>query len=98
MTTVPVGVVGAGTMGTGIAQVAAVAGRRVLLFDAAEGAAEGAVTRITEQVATLAAKGRLDADPEALALSAVRDVSALADCEVVIEAIIEDLAAKKALL
>ena len=98
MTAAPVGVVGAGAMGTGIAQVAAVAGRRVLLFDAAEGAAEGAVTRITEQVATLAAKGRLNADPAALALSAVSDVSALADCEVVIEAIIEDLAAKKALL
>ncbi len=40
MTTAPVGVVGAGSMGTGIAQVAAVAGRRVLLLDAAEGAAE----------------------------------------------------------
>jgi 3-hydroxybutyryl-CoA dehydrogenase len=97
MTSAPVGVVGAGAMGTGIAQVAAVAGRRVLLLDAAEGAAESAVTRITEQLSTLAAKGRLDVAPEALSLSAVDDVAALADCEVVIEAIIEDVAAKKAL-
>jgi 3-hydroxybutyryl-CoA dehydrogenase len=97
MTAAPVGVVGAGAMGTGIAQVAAVAGRRVLLLDAAEDAAEGAVTRVMEQLNLLAAKGRLDVAPENLSLSAVSDVSALADCEVVIEAIVEDLAAKKAL-
>jgi 3-hydroxybutyryl-CoA dehydrogenase len=97
MTAAPVGVVGAGAMGTGIAQVAAVAGRRVLLVDAAEGAAGRAVARITEQVKALAAKGRLDIAPDALSLSAVSDASALAGCEVVIEAISEDLAAKKAL-
>ena len=41
--TEPIGVVGAGTMGAGIAQVAAVAGRRVLIADAVPGAAERAV-------------------------------------------------------
>jgi 3-hydroxybutyryl-CoA dehydrogenase len=107
MTTAPIGVVGAGTMGAGIAQVAAVAGRSVLLFDAAEGAAERAVARIGDQVKALAVKDSLDIapdalspgalSPEALSLRAVTSLSALAGCEVVIEAISEDLAAKRAL-
>jgi len=97
MTDAPVGVVGTGAMGTGIAQVAAVAGRRVLLLDSADGAAERATTRITEQVEALAAKGRSPVAPDALSLRAVPDVSALAGCEVVIEAVTEDLAAKKSL-
>jgi 3-hydroxybutyryl-CoA dehydrogenase len=97
MTAAPVGVVGTGAMGTGIAQVAAVAGRRVLLFDTVDGAAERAATRITQQVKALAAQGRVTMATQALSLSAVRDVSALAGCEVVIEAITEDLAAKQAL-
>ena len=97
MTAALVGVVGAGTMGAGIAQVAAVAGYRVLLLDAADGAASRAVGTITGQVKALAAKGRIDADPDSLDLTAVDDVSALAGCAVVIEAIVEDLAAKKEL-
>ncbi len=97
MTTAPIGVVGAGTMGAGIAQVAAVAGHRVLLLDAAGGAAGRAVTRIRDQVKTLVAKGRLEVDADGLDITAVDDVSALAGCAVVIEAIVEDLAAKKAL-
>jgi 3-hydroxybutyryl-CoA dehydrogenase len=92
----PVGVVGAGTMGAGIAQVAAVAGRRVLLADAIPGAAEAAIVRIRDQVRARVARGRLDADPDALAITA-NSVDELADCEVVAEAIVEDLAAKRAL-
>ena len=94
----PVGVVGAGTMGSGIAQVAAVAGRRVLLLDAREGAADGAVTRIREQVKSLAARGRLEVDPEGLAISVVSSPQELSACDVIIEAIVEDLAAKRELL
>jgi 3-hydroxybutyryl-CoA dehydrogenase len=97
MTSAPIGVVGAGTMGAGIAQVAAVAGHRVLLLDATQGAARRAVARIRDQVKTLAAKGRLDADPDSLDITAVDEASALAGCDVVIEAIVEDLAVKKAL-
>jgi 3-hydroxybutyryl-CoA dehydrogenase len=92
----PVGVVGAGTMGAGIAQVAAVAGRRVLLADAAGGAAEAAIARIRDRVRAQVAKGRLDADPDALLITAT-GVDAFADCDVVVEAIVEDLAAKRAL-
>ena len=45
-----VGIVGAGTMGAGIAEVAAAAGHPVLLFDAVPGAAEGAKARIAESL------------------------------------------------
>jgi len=92
----PVGVVGAGTMGAGIAQVAAVAGRRVLLTDAVPGAAERAVAQIRDRVKSQVAKGRLVVDPDALELSAVA-LADLAACDVVVEAIVEDLAAKKSL-
>ena len=65
-----VGVIGAGTMGAGIAQVAALAGHRVLLADAVDGAAGRAVDRIRERVKAQVAKGRLDADPDALDITA----------------------------
>jgi 3-hydroxybutyryl-CoA dehydrogenase len=95
--TLPVAVVGAGTMGAGIAQVAAVAGRRVLLLDAAPGAAERAVGQIHDQVKSQVAKGRLPLEAEALEISVAADLNRLAECSVVVEAIAEDLAAKKAL-
>ena len=56
-----IGIVGAGTMGAGIAQVAAVAGRRVLLADAVPGAAERAVASVRDRVKAQVAKGRLSA-------------------------------------
>src|ERR1700761_5861758 len=93
----PVGVVGAGTMGAGIAQVAAVAGQRVLIADAVPGAAARAVDAIRDRVKAQAAKGRLTVDPDALDLTAVDHGASLAECGVVIEAITEDLAAKRAL-
>jgi len=84
-------------MGTGIAQVAAVAGRRVLLLDAADGAAERAVGRIRDQVKSHVAKGRLAVDADTLDVTAAADLTGLAECDVVVEAIAEDLSAKKAL-
>src|SRR5215469_6482836 len=92
----PVGVVGAGTMGAGIAQVAAVAGRRVLLTDAVPGAAERAITQIRDRVKSQVARGRLKIDPDALRLEAT-DLADMGSCDVVIEAIAEDLRAKKEL-
>ena len=93
----PVGVVGAGTMGAGIAQVAAVAGRRVLIADAVPGAAERAVAAVRDRVKAQVAKGRLSVDPDALDLTAVESVAGLAGCAVVVEAVVEDLAVKRAL-
>lgn len=92
----PVGVVGAGTMGAGIAQIAAVAGRRVLLADAVPGAAERAIAAVRERVKAQVAKGRLAADPDDLQITAT-SVSGLGECGVVAEAIVEDLPAKRAL-
>jgi 3-hydroxybutyryl-CoA dehydrogenase len=92
-----IGIVGAGTMGAGIAQVAAVAGRRVLIADAAGGAAARAVAAVRDRVKAQVAKGRLRVDPDALDLTAVESVAELAGCAVVIEAVVEDLAVKRAL-
>ena len=76
----PVGVIGAGTMGAGIAQVAGVAGRRVLIADAMPGAAERTVIAIRDRVKAQVAKGRLTIDPDALDLTAVESVAGLAGC------------------
>jgi 3-hydroxybutyryl-CoA dehydrogenase len=85
-------------MGAGIAQVAAVAGRRVLIADAVDGAASRAIDGIRDRVKAQVAKGRLTVDPERLDLAAAGSVAALAECDVVIEAIVEDLEVKRALL
>jgi len=95
-----IGVVGAGTMGRGIAQLFIQAGHAVRLFDTQPGAAANAQKSITAVLERLAAKGSLS--PEALArilenLHVSEDIQNLADCTVIVEAIIEDLAAKQSL-
>ncbi|MBP7550091.1 MAG: 3-hydroxybutyryl-CoA dehydrogenase [Gemmatimonadaceae bacterium] len=100
-----VGVVGAGAMGAGIAQVAAVRGHRVLLADAFPAALDRARDGHAKAMAREVEKGRLtrDAADAVLArLTYVEGVTAAAlqafePCGLVIEAIIEDLAAKQAL-
>ena len=92
-----VAVVGAGTMGGGIAQVAAVAGHPVTVYDAVKGAAERAVAAIGDRVAQLVAKGRLDCDPAGLRLSVATELGELAPARCVIEAVAEDLAVKQGL-
>ena len=97
----PVGVVGAGTMGAGIALVAARAGHPVRLTDVREGAAAEAVHRLCRRLDDLAARGRLpreEAHKAKARLTAVPGTSDLAGCELVVEAIAEDLGAKRALL
>ncbi len=93
----PVAVVGAGTMGGGIAQVAAVAGHSVAVYDAVEGGAERAVAAIRDRVAQLVARGRLDCDPAGLRLAVATELGELAPARCVIEAVAEDLAVKQAL-
>ncbi|PSL08353.1 3-hydroxyacyl-CoA dehydrogenase [Haloactinopolyspora alba] len=98
--TVPVGVVGAGTMGAGIAQVAAVAGHPVRLHDQDGAAAERAVTTVGTHLDRAVAKGRLsDTDAAAATdrLSSVTALDDLAGCGLVVEAIVEDLAVKQQL-
>ncbi len=93
-----VGVVGAGTMGAGIAEVAARAGQRVLLLDVAEGAAAAAIGATAGRLKRDVATDRLDADEAAAVhgrLEPVDDVAALAPCGLVIEAVAEDLEVKR---
>ncbi len=96
-----VGVIGAGTMGAGIAQVAAAAGHRVYLTDAREGAAAASRERIASVLAGLVAKGKLDAaaaDATVARIQVVNSLADMTDAALVVEAIIEDLPAKQALL
>ena len=96
----PVLVVGAGIMGTGIAQVAAQAGHRVLLFDTRAGAAQQAAAQLGVTLDGLVAKGKLDADAAETTLSRIEPITALEEVSgiaLVIEAIIENLDAKRAL-
>ncbi|WP_225008861.1 3-hydroxyacyl-CoA dehydrogenase [Novosphingobium percolationis] len=95
-----VGVCGAGAMGSGIAQVAAQAGHTVVVYDVFAPSRERSREQIAKGLGQLAKRGKLSED-EATAilarLSWTDDVSALAGCDLVIEAIIEDLTVKQAL-
>lgn len=95
-----VAVVGAGAMGAGIAQVAAVAGHRVLLLDNRPQAAQAAIEGLRAQLDKLAAKGKLTADAAQAAaqrLQAATQLSDLAGAALVVEAIVESLPAKQTL-
>lgn len=95
-----VAVVGAGTMGQGIAQVALLAGHRVLLHDAAPGRAQAAADGVAGRLDRLVAKGRIGVveHKDALArLVPVEGVAELAGAALVVEAVVEDLAAKQEL-
>jgi 3-hydroxybutyryl-CoA dehydrogenase len=95
-----VGLIGTGAMGQGIAQIAAHAGSTVKLFDAQAGAAEKARGAIGAQWDKLVAKGRLDgslATSHKARLLPVDSLADLADCDLVIEAVVERLDVKKSL-
>ncbi len=95
-----VAVIGAGTMGAGIAQVAAQAGHCVLLHDARDGAANDAKAKLAKTLDGLVAKGRLEADAARETLDRIEPVAALpalAGATLVVEAIVENLDIKRAL-
>ena len=95
-----VALVGAGTMGQGIAQVAAAAGHKVLLFDQTNNVAKQALLKITENLHRLVTKGRISEEQAQALVSRITPVDslkALAPAALVIEAIIEDLAMKQQL-
>ena len=94
------GVAGAGTMGRGIAQVLAQCGARTLVFDAQSGAARKAKDSISQALGKLVEKGRLspaDADTSIGRIEIADSLHAFAQCHVVVEAIVEDLPAKREL-
>ncbi|MDO8718776.1 MAG: 3-hydroxyacyl-CoA dehydrogenase [Polaromonas sp.] len=95
-----VGIVGAGAMGRGIAQISAQAGSVVMLMDAQAGAAEKALDAICAQWDKLVEKGRIDADLATACkarLVLASTLNDLADCDLVIEAIVERLDVKQTL-
>jgi 3-hydroxybutyryl-CoA dehydrogenase len=96
----PVGVVGAGAMGRGIAQVLAQCGCRVFIHDAESAAIEAAIGSIANALGRLVDKGRLDAgarDATLGRLTAAADLADLAGCDLVVEAIVEKLDVKQRL-
>jgi 3-hydroxybutyryl-CoA dehydrogenase len=100
-----IGVVGAGAMGSGIAQVAATAGHLVVLADAHAGAVAKAREATSSALSRLVEKARLTATRRDEILGHIRfleaplgaDLSVYRDCAVVIEAVVEDLAVKRTL-
>ncbi|MGW5467499.1 3-hydroxyacyl-CoA dehydrogenase [Streptomyces chartreusis] len=97
----PVAVVGTGTMGQGIAQVALVAGHPVRLYDAAPGRAQAAADAIGARLDRLVAKDRLtgaDRDAARARLLPAESLTELADCALVVEAVLERLDVKQELL
>ena len=95
-----VAIIGAGAMGAGIAQVAALAGHRVQLHDARFGVADAAKKSIAEGLAKLAAKGKLqqrDADAAAGRITSVVTLPDACIARLVVEAIVEDATTKREL-
>src|SRR4030095_4643616 len=95
-----VGVVGAGAMGAGIAQIAAQAGHRVHLFDNPMGAADEAKRQIGDTLAKLAEKRKIhlgDAEAATARIGPVHAIGDLVSARLVVEAIVEDLEIKRKL-
>lgn len=95
-----IGIIGAGSMGSGIAQVAATADCRVLLYDAAPDAPQRALAGMEKALTNLETKGKLPAGEAAAILSRielVQELSALKAADCIIEAIVENLEVKKSL-
>lgn len=99
-TSMKVAVIGAGTMGSGIAQVAAQAGHKVVLFDTRREAVDKALVGLRKTLDKLVEKGKLTSEQADMILGRIipaSDLKDLAGSGLVIEAIIEDLGIKKKL-
>ena len=95
-----VAVVGAGTMGAGIAQLAASAGHRTLLFDTNREAVGRAIEHVEAGLAKLIIRGKMTAEQRTTIIGNIHpagELTDLAEASLVVEAIIEDLATKRSL-
>ena len=95
-----IGVVGAGAMGSGIAQVAAKAGHPVLLYDTVDDAAQKALQRIGAGLGKLVERGRMNEDERSALLgriTVVEQLERMAPAALVIEAIVEKIDVKQQL-
>ncbi|GAA5164556.1 3-hydroxyacyl-CoA dehydrogenase NAD-binding domain-containing protein [Ornithinimicrobium tianjinense] len=98
----PVAVIGAGAMGSGIAQVAAQAGHPVVLVDSQDGAADRAVAKLAGTFDTLVSKGRVtredaDATLARITTHTTRDMTTVPPVGLVIEAVVEQIDVKRAI-
>jgi len=95
-----VGIVGSGIMGAGIAEVAAKAGYEVVLRSRKQETADAMIASLEKSLAKQVEKGRLvqaESDAVLARVSATERLGDLADCDLVLESILEDLTVKKAL-
>lgn len=93
-----IGVIGAGTMGHGIALVSATSGHEVILRDIEDRFVEGGIQRIDKFLTKSVAKERMtqeDKDASMARIKGTTSMQDLADCDIVIEAVLEDLELKK---
>lgn len=96
-----VGVVGAGLMGRGIAQVCATAGVRVILYDNNEAAIRSGIGSISQNLDRMVGKAKISENEKAVILSSIigaADIKSLASAEFIIEAATESLDIKSTIL
>jgi 3-hydroxybutyryl-CoA dehydrogenase len=97
MTIKSVGIIGSGIMGSGIAQVAATSGFTVVLRSRKQESADQTVAAMQKSLERLVSKERMsqeDADAAVARVTATASIADLADCDLVIESVVEDLATK----
>ena len=93
-----IGIVGAGAMGTGIAQVAATAGHEVNLYDVNPQARNNALAMLEKYIFRLAEKGKIsDAEAKEIfgRIYIVEGMSSFRDCGLIVEAVVEDIKVKQ---
>ncbi len=96
-----IGVIGAGTMGNGIAQAFAVTGYPVVLREIAQGALDHGVATVKSSLARLVAKEKMTASDAEAALKRITPTTVLEDlrdCDLVVEAVVEKFEVKKAVI
>lgn len=96
-----IGIVGAGTMGSGIAQVAALSRFEVILYDSSAEVLKVVLARIKEDLRRAVAKGHISSTEATEALSGIeisKNLGVLASADFIIESVVEDLAAKREVL
>jgi 3-hydroxybutyryl-CoA dehydrogenase len=91
-----IGVIGAGTMGTGITQVAATAGFDVLLHDVEEDFLKRSLARLDKSLSKLIEKGKIEADKDTILsrIQTTKDLAEFKDVDFAVEAVFEDFGVK----
>jgi 3-hydroxybutyryl-CoA dehydrogenase len=100
MTVKRVGIVGSGIMGSGVAETAAKSGHEVVLRSRRQESADAMVAALEKGLGKQVEKGKLSEDDRRATLgrvTATSDLADLADCDLVLESIVEDLSAKRQL-